>query len=159
MYTNNYGWTSFTNILFSACSYCTTHTQPVIDLSEAGSVSAFNSQLTKEDAPLESIFEATPQEVESGGSLASQLAAAVKKRKSSKQEQDSEKDSKSFFKRRWSSKRKSRDKGRASVSTEEQHVASPGEESERLPSTTESPGGLQGKVSNHTVLYIYIIVT
>ena len=109
-------------------------------------MSAFNSQLTKEEAPLESISESTPQQ--SDGSLSSQLVAAIKKRKSSKQEQSSEKDSRSSFKKRWSLKRKSRDKGKESVSTEEQleteQVAGPGEGSERLPSTNESTGGLQG---------------
>ena len=84
----------------------------MVESSEAGSVLASPVQLTQEEAVAEG-------EGEEGG-LASELAAAIKKRKTKKEKGDSgggeEKDTRSSFKKRWSLRRKSRDKNKGSPS-------------------------------------------
>lgn len=84
----------------------------MVESSEAGSVLASPVQLTQEEAAAEG-------EGEEGG-LASELAAAIKKRKTKKEKGDSgggeEKDTRSSFKKRWSLRRKSRDKNKGSPS-------------------------------------------
>lgn len=87
--------------------------QPVVESSEAGSVLASPVQLTQEEAGAEGEGEGEE------GSLANQLAAAIKKRKTKKEKGSSggeEKDSRSSFRKRWSLRRKSRDKNKGSPS-------------------------------------------
>ena len=82
-----------------------------MESSEAGSMIASPVQLTQEEAEAE-------RQGEKEGSLANQLAAAIKKRKTKKDKGDSgeEKDSRSSFRKRWSLRRKSRDKNKESPS-------------------------------------------
>lgn len=98
----------------------------MVETSEAGSVLASPVQLTQEEAKAEG-------EGEGEGSLANQLAAAIKKRKTKKEKGDSggeEKDSRSSFRKRWSLRRKSRDKSKGSPSVNRtQEEASQGKES------------------------------
>ena len=83
----------------------------MVESSEAGSVLASPVQLTQEEAGAEG---------EEDGNLASQLTAAIKKRKTKKEKGGEsggeEKDSRSSFRKRWSLRRKSRDKNKGSPS-------------------------------------------
>lgn len=88
--------------------------QPIVDMSEAGSMVASPVHLTPEEAE---------DEGKNDGSLASQLAAAIKKRKTkkgTKSDVGEEKDTRSSFRKRWSLRRKSRDKNKGSPSTTRQ---------------------------------------
>ena len=106
---------NYAQIKFSFCFSLSM--QPVVETSEAGSVLASPVQLTQEEAEAEGQGE-EGEGVEEG-SLAGQLAAAIKKRKTKKEKGDSageEKDSRSSFRKRWSLRRKSRDKNKGSPS-------------------------------------------
>lgn len=85
----------------------------MVEVSEAGSILA--SPITEE------------AEAENDGSLGSQLAAAIKKRKSKKSQDDTgnDKDTRSSFRKRWSLRRKSRDKNKGSPSANRPQEESP----------------------------------
>jgi hypothetical protein len=88
----------------------------VVESSEAGSALASPVQLTQEEAGAGGEREGEGEE----GGLASQLTAAIKKRKTKKEKGGGsggeEKDSRSSFRKRWSLRRKSRDKNKGSPS-------------------------------------------
>lgn len=102
-----------------------------MDLSGAGSMSVAQS--------------GKPQGKPAGTSLTNQIAAAFKKKKSVETDPSSDKHSRSSFKKRWSMKRKSQDKGKESISLVEEEVKT-SQETEPVDGTasTESPSGLQG---------------
>ena len=79
-------------------------------MSEAGSMIASPAHLTQEMAEEE--------HQKNDGSLAGQLAAAIKKRKTkkTKDEDGEEKDTRGSFRKRWSFKRRSHDKNKGSPS-------------------------------------------
>lgn len=97
-------------------------------MSEAGSMIASPVQLTQEEAEAEEVDE-------DDSSLAGQLAAAIKKRKTKKAKRDSveEKDSRSSFRKRWSLRRKSRDKNKGSPSVSRPQEESPPQRQQALP--------------------------
>ena len=97
----------------------------MVESSEAGSVLASPVQLTQEEAGAEGEGEGEGEE----GSLTSQLTAAIKKRKTKKEKGEGsdgeEKDSRSSFRKRWSLRRKSRDKNKGSPSANQAQESPP----------------------------------
>lgn len=97
----------------------------MVEVSEAGSQVASPAHLTQEGAEEE--------ETRGDSSLSSQLAAAIKKRKTKKTKEDDgeDKDTRGSFKKRWSLRRRSRDKNKGSPS------ASRSQAQESPPQTTK----------------------
>ena len=107
----------------------------MVEISEAGSMVASPVHLTQEEAELE--------EGRNDGSLANQLSAAIKKRKTKKTKEDApddDKDTRSSFRKRWSLRRKSRDKNKGSPSAD-RGQESPSQRKQDEPVTQATPSG------------------
>ena len=115
-----------------------------METSEAGSVLASPVQLTPEEAEGERQREEREEEE---GRLASQLAAAVKKRKTKEKDDGGvEKDSRSSFIKRWSLKRKSREKNKGSLPTNKTQQQQEETPSQTMEAVSEAVSVVAGEV-------------
>ena len=114
----------------------------MVEISEAGSMVASPVHLTHEEA-----------ELEEDGTLANQLAAAIKKRKTKKTKEDAgdDKDSRSSFRKRWSLRRKSRDKNKGSPSANRAQESPPDSKQVEQVAQAAPPGEEEAEEGNREV--------